>query len=91
MDAWAHAAGARAAAPDPRGRKKDHRRRARPVGHVGWAIQGAALAPDASYLAVTGAPGNRRRRGLHPTGSLDATLGVISLADGRTLWETTIP
>jgi len=62
-----------------------------PIGHVGWPILGAALAPDASYLAVTGDPGRPTPLGFTPAGGLDATLGAISLVDGKTLWEATVP
>ncbi len=62
-----------------------------PAGQVGWAIERAALAPDASYLAVTGAPGRPTPQGFLNMGGFDAKLGVVSLADGKTLWETTIP
>ena len=63
-----------------------------PIGQMNWPIQRAALAPDGSLLAVSGAPGVRTpAAGFAATGGLDATLGAVSLADGKTLWDVTIP
>ncbi len=62
-----------------------------PIGHVDWAIQRAALAPDASYLAVVGDPGLRTGIGLTLAYNPTTMLGAISLVDGKALWEATIP